>query len=62
MTAPTFGGGEASVWEPSDRDIARSRLTRLMRRESIEDLAALQQRAVGDPEWWWRTVVDAHVP
>ena len=58
MTAPTFGGGEASVWEPSDRDIARSRLTRLMRRESIEDLAALQQRAVGDPEWWWRTVVD----
>jgi len=46
------------VWEPTAKDIARSRLARLMQRERASDIEDLHRRAVADPEWWWRTATD----
>ena len=58
MTAPLFGSGTATAWEPTPDDIARSRLARLIEREGIADIEELHRRAVADPDWWWRTVVE----
>jgi acetyl-CoA synthetase len=58
MTRPLFGAGEATAWQPSQEQIARSRLTRLIARVGAGDIEGLHRRAVDDPDWYWRTAVD----
>jgi acetyl-CoA synthetase len=45
------------VWRPPPDVAARARITRLMRREGIASLQALQRRSIEDPEWYWTAVV-----
>ena len=47
-----------TVWSPRRSDLDRSRLLALVRRSGCDDLDALHLRAIDDPEWFWREVVD----
>jgi acetyl-CoA synthetase len=56
--APTFARSEAEApWRPSAETIAASRLARLVRDAGVDDLEALQARAVSDPAWFWGAAV-----
>lgn len=57
MTGSSFGAGDAAVWHPEEKDVQRSRLAALMRRQGIATLDELHDRAVADPEWFWRLIV-----
>lgn len=58
MSGPLFGSGEAAAWTPGEAEIERSRLTRFMRAQGIDTLEGLHRRAIDDPEWYWRAVVE----
>jgi len=58
MTAPLFGAGSATAWEPTEAHFARSRLAQLIERVGANGIEALHRRAVADPDWWWRTAVE----
>ena len=44
-----FGAAEAAAWLPSERDLARSRLARAMRRWNVGTLGELHRASVDDP-------------
>ena len=46
------------VWEPSEEQIARANLTRLMRRNGIDSYEQLVRRSQEDPGWFWAVAVD----
>lgn len=45
------------IWRPSPEIIAASRLKRFLDREGVPDLAALQERASRDLDWFWDAAV-----
>ncbi|MCS7051836.1 MAG: AMP-binding protein, partial [Thermomicrobium sp.] len=51
-------GREHSAWIPGEETISRSRLLAFMRRQGFDDLANFLKASTGDPEWFWRAVVD----
>jgi acetyl-CoA synthetase len=53
-----FADTARTVWSPRRSDLDRSRLLALVRRSGCDDLDALHLRAIDDPEWFWREVVD----
>ena len=54
----SFGAAEAAVWQPSDRDVARSRLAKAMRRWGVTSLAELHRSSIDAPEEFWRKALD----
>ncbi len=46
------------AWTPSQETISRSRLNRLIKKLGLETVDDLHRRAVNDPEWYWRRVVE----
>jgi acetyl-CoA synthetase len=46
------------AWEPTAAYVERANVTRLMRRHGIDSIAALRQRSVEEPEWFWDAVVE----
>jgi acetyl-CoA synthetase len=46
------------VWVPDDTVRERSRLLAALRRWGMSDVAELNGRAIADPEWFWRAVVE----
>ena len=58
MSGDTFEFGGEIAWRPTAETVARSRLTAFMRRHGIADLAALLDRSVADPDWFWPAVFD----
>ena len=56
--ARRFADSEGAVWRPRQSDLDRSRLLAFLRGAGATDLEALHKRAVQDPEWFWRAVVD----
>src|SRR5262249_51789520 len=46
------------AWRPSPEYVERSRLRRFIQNQGLADLAALQERAVADPAWFWDAVVE----
>ena len=56
---PTFARPDADApWRPGDDLLAESRAARLLTRTGIQDIEALQTKAVEDPGWFWGTAVD----
>jgi len=53
-----FADDPEPAWSPDPATIERSRLTRLIRRLGLTGIDDLHRRAVADPDWYWRTVVD----
>jgi acetyl-CoA synthetase len=51
-----FGG--AIAWRPTREQIEQSRLHAFMTRHGLRDFAALHQRSISDPEWFWPAVLD----
>lgn len=49
-----FGQAGAAAWTPSDQDLARSRLTKAMKRWGYDSLEALHRASVDKPDWFWR--------
>jgi acetyl-CoA synthetase len=59
VSGPLFGRDAADVaWRPSPFDLADTRLARFIRGVGIDDLEALQARAVADPAWFWAATAD----
>lgn len=46
------------AWRPAPAQTGTTRFESFLARHGIPDLAALQERAAGDPAWFWRTVVE----
>lgn len=57
-TSRAFAGDDQAIWHPDERTIQRSRLSSLMRRCGEEDISQLHGRAIEDPEFFWREVID----
>ena len=58
MTGPIFGTDtDAAAWRPTPAYLERSRLARFLRAHRLDDLEALQARAVADPAWFWGAAV-----
>ncbi|MEP7040033.1 MAG: AMP-binding protein [Chloroflexota bacterium] len=58
MTGPIFGTDTgAAAWRPSPAYLERSQLARFLRAHRLDDLEALQARAVADPAWFWGAAV-----
>jgi acetyl-CoA synthetase len=53
-----FVPGRAPAWTPTAAHQERSRLLSAMARWGFENLEDLHRRAVQDPDWFWRAVVD----
>ena len=53
MTRETDG----IIWRPTPEVAGRSRIGRFMRAQGIATLKDLQERSVGDLEWYWNAVV-----
>ncbi|MBF9032647.1 AMP-binding protein [Rhodobacterales bacterium HKCCE2091] len=53
-----FGSDASAAWRPSDRDLARSRLARAMRRWGFDTLADLHRHSIDAPEEYWRKALD----
>ncbi len=49
---------EPIAWRPDEQYLRKSRLKRFMDRHGVADFAALQERANGDPAWFWDAVSD----
>ncbi len=45
------------IWRPTPDVAGRARIARFMRAHGIGSLAALHQRSVEDPEWYWPAVI-----
>lgn len=45
------------AWVPTDEVRGRSRLLAAMRGWNVDSVAALNERAVADPDWFWRAAV-----
>lgn len=58
LSPPVFATDGDACWRPDEAVIARSRLGGLLRRHGVDDVPALHRRAVEDPEWYWRAVVE----
>ncbi len=54
---PRFGWSENPRWQPDAERQGRSRLLRAMASWGVGSLEDLQDRAIADPEWYWRAVV-----
>jgi len=54
----SFAAGGAPAWLPDASRLERSRLLAAMHRWGFENLEDLHARAVQDPEWFWRAVVE----
>ena len=50
-------GGEV-VWRPTEEYISGSRLNQFMSRHDISTVPELHARAIEDPEWFWKAVLD----
>jgi acetyl-CoA synthetase len=48
-----FGSPEAAVWHPGPEDIARSRLSKAMKRWGFDSVEDLHRASVDRPEWFW---------
>ncbi|SFW79910.1 AMP-binding protein [Amycolatopsis australiensis] len=46
------------AWVPDDAVRQRSRLPAALRKWGIADVTELNERAIADPEWFWRAVVE----
>jgi len=46
------------VWRPSDEDLERANVVRLMRRHGLDDYRALVARSIEEPEWFWPAAVE----
>ena len=58
MTGPIFGTDtDAAAWRPTPAYLERSRLARFLRAHRLDNLEALQARAVADPAWFWTAAV-----
>ena len=57
-TTRRFADPAGSVWRPRRSDLDRSRLLAFLRATGEPDLEALHKRAIAEPEWFWRAVVD----
>jgi acetyl-CoA synthetase len=57
-TTRRFADPVGSAWRPRPSDLDRSRLLAFLRRAGEPDLEALHKRAIAEPEWFWRAVVD----
>ena len=52
-----MSGVDRFIWSPTDDDVERANVTRLMRAHGIETLRELTERSVADVEWFWDAVV-----
>ena len=48
---------EAVVWNPTERNLQRSRLLRFIREQGLSGYDELMARSVSDPSWYWGEVV-----
>jgi acetyl-CoA synthetase len=46
------------MWSPSRERVETARVSALMRRLGVADLAELRRRSATEPDWFWRAVVD----
>lgn len=58
MSAPEFPVSGEAAWQPDAATVARSRLAGLLASTGSDGITGLHRRAVADPEWYWRVVVD----
>jgi acetyl-CoA synthetase len=54
----SFGSAEAAAWRPSQRELARSRLAKAMRRWGFDSLADLHRHSIDDPASFWAKALD----
>lgn len=50
---PSFGRGEAAVWQPTPAHIARSRLAAAMKRWGFDRMEDFHRASVDRPDWFW---------
>ena len=58
MAGDHFAFGGEVAWQPTPAYRDRSRLAAFITRHGLADYDALLRRSVGDPEWFWRAVLD----
>ncbi|WP_104104750.1 AMP-binding protein [Arthrobacter sp. 08Y14] len=58
VASQAFAAGAAPAWRPAADRRKRSRLLAAMHRWGFDSLEDLHGRAVQDPEWFWRAVVE----
>ncbi|MBA3741431.1 AMP-binding protein [Sporichthya sp.] len=51
-----FATADGATWLPSQKDLERSRLRAAMESWGYDDVAALHQASVDDPQWFWPAV------
>ena len=54
----SFGAASAAAWQPSERELSRSRLAGAMRRWGFDDIADLHRHSVDEPEAFWRAALE----
>ncbi len=54
----TFPFGQPVVWRPDAADVAASNLAAFLARHTLPDYPSLLTRAVAEPEWFWRAVLE----
>ena len=52
-----MGNSDDILWHPTPAVIDNAVMQRLLRTTGIDDLAALNQRATDDPEWFWAAIL-----
>jgi acetyl-CoA synthetase len=60
MSRSTNGSeqGASMLWHPTPDYVQRSRLSGFMRRHGITTYAALYQRSIEDPDWYWSAALE----
>lgn len=53
-----FAAPDAPAWTPGEEERRRSRLLTAMQRWGYDSVESLHAASVGDPEWFWRAVVE----
>ena len=48
------------VWKPDDEIVRDSNLQRFLSRHGLADFAALGERALDEPHWFWNAVIEHH--